>query len=69
MGQQFGVMSSSKLLTSLRNAIKYMTDHGIFVSDLHGNNFMLRPETGDIVIADLGHFELEQNLPNAGSPI
>jgi hypothetical protein len=30
---------------------------------------MIRPLTGDIVIADLGHFELEQNLPNAGSPI
>jgi hypothetical protein len=69
MGQQFGVMSNSSLLTSLKNAIKYMTDHGIFVSDLHGNNFMLRPETGDIVIADLGHFELEKNLPNASASI
>ena len=69
MGQQFGVMSSSSMLSSLKHAIKYLTDHGIFVSDLHGNNFMLRPESGDIVMADLGHFELEKNLPNAGSPI
>ncbi len=69
MGQQFGVMSDSNMLASLKNAIKYMTDHGIFVSDLHGNNFMLRPETGDIVMADLGHFELEQNLPNASVSI
>jgi hypothetical protein len=69
MGQQFGVMSNTSMLTSLKKAIKYMTEHGIFVSDLHGNNFMRRAETDDIVIADLGHFELEQNLPNAGSPI
>jgi len=69
MGQQFGVMSNSRLLTSIKNAIKYMTEHGIFVSDLHGNNFMLRPASGDIVIADLGHFELEQNLPNASGSI
>jgi len=25
-------------------------------SDVHGNNIMLRPETGELVLADLGHF-------------
>jgi len=24
--------------------------------DLHGNNIMMRPETGELVLADLGHF-------------
>lgn len=66
-GGKFGVMSDSKLLADFKRAVKYMTDHGVFVSDLHANNLMLRPETMDIVIADLGHFEQEQDLGSAPS--
>lgn len=28
----------------------------IFPADVHGNNIMLRPETGELVLSDLGHF-------------
>lgn len=67
MGGRYGVMSGTNMLTSFKRAVKYMTNHGIFVSDLHANNLMLRPESMDIVIADLGHFEQENNLPPAPS--
>jgi len=68
-GGHFGIMSDAGILNDFKKSIKYMMNRGIFVSDLHANNLMIRPLTGEIVIADLGHFELEQNLPNAGSPI
>jgi hypothetical protein len=69
MGQKYGIMSGLKMISDLRDAVKYMTDHGIFVSDLHANNLMLRPETMEIVISDLGHFEQESNLQNVSSSI
>ena len=66
-GGKFGVMSDSKLLADFKRAIKYMVQHGIFVSDLHANNLMVRPETMDIVIADLGHFETDAALRGPGT--
>ena len=58
-------MSDTGALNDFKKAIKYMMNHGIFVSDLHANNLMIRPMTGEIVIADLGHFESEKNLPQS----
>ena len=66
-GGKFGVMSDSNLLADFKRAIKYMVNHGIFVSDLHANNLMIRPESMDIVIADLGHFESDANLRGPGT--
>ena len=61
-GGQFGIMSDAGMLNDFKKAVKYMMNHGIFVSDLHANNLMIRPTTGEIVIADLGHFENEKDL-------
>lgn len=54
------VQSSYKLNTPLgrhfSKSIEELEEMGIEPGDLHADNIMLRPETGEIVISDLGHF-------------
>lgn len=42
---------------NFRSAIKDLEEFGINPMDLHADNIMLRPGTGEIVISDLGQFE------------
>ena len=39
-------------------ALRELEDLGIEPKDLHADNIMLRPETYEIVISDLGHFDI-----------
>jgi hypothetical protein len=41
-----------------RKSIRELEDLGIDPRDLHADNIMLRPETYEIVISDLGHFHV-----------
>lgn len=40
-----------------RRVVRELEDLGIEPRDLHADNLMMRPGTGEIVISDLGHFE------------
>lgn len=40
----------------IRSALSEIEELGIEPRDLHADNLMLRPGTGEIVVADLGHF-------------
>ena len=44
------------LAKSFKEARRELDDLGIDPRDLHADNIMLRPGTGEIVISDLGHF-------------
>ena len=49
---------SFKEAASVKQAIKDLKTHaGLQVKDLHDKNVMIRPQTGDIVIVDLGLFK------------
>lgn len=54
--EKAGPLGSVKGIDKLMRAIKKLGALGIEPSDLHGNNIMLRPDSGELVIADLGHF-------------
>lgn len=46
-------------ISGIRDLVRALDDLkslNISPSDVHGNNIMLRPETGELVLADLGHF-------------
>lgn len=38
------------------DSLKELESYGVYSNDLHSGNIMIRPATGDIVIADIGHF-------------
>lgn len=56
MTQKPGALGGIRGVKGLKNAIEYMKSAGIAPDDVHGNNIMIRPETGELVISDLGHF-------------
>jgi hypothetical protein len=39
-----------------KNLVRELEDLGIDPADLHADNIMMRPSTGEIVVSDLGHF-------------
>jgi len=43
-------------IKEFQNAVESLRKMGIHVDDVHGNNIMVRPETGELVLSDLGHF-------------
>ena len=46
-------------ISGVRDLVRALDDLkslNVSPSDVHGNNIMLRPETGELVLADLGHF-------------
>ena len=46
-------------ISGVRDLVRALDDlksMNINPSDVHGNNIMIRPETGELVLADLGHF-------------
>ena len=45
-----------KSITKVKEAIDSLSLYGIYASDLHMENIMIRPSTGDLVISDIGHF-------------
>jgi hypothetical protein len=51
-----GPLGKLRGVRELVKAIDSMKSMNIHPSDVHGNNIMIRPETGELVIADLGHF-------------
>ena len=52
--EQFAVFKEAR---SIHKAIMILKDvTGLQASDMHDRNVMVRPETGDIVIVDLGLF-------------
>ena len=51
-----GPLGRIKGVRELVNALEDLKSMNINPSDVHGNNIMLRPETGELVLADLGHF-------------
>jgi len=54
--QNPGALGNISGIKELISAIDELKSMNIKPQDLHGNNIMLRPETGELVIADLGHF-------------
>ena len=51
-----------KEAASVKQAIKDLKKHaGLQAKDMHDQNVMIRPQTGDIVIVDLGLFKKTQN--------
>jgi hypothetical protein len=54
--EKAGPLSRAKGIKELITAINKLIDMDIEPSDLHGNNIMIRPESGELVLADLGHF-------------
>ncbi len=49
--------------TSLRTAMQELVEiTGLFARDVHGGNVMVRPETGDLVIVDLGLFKKRKEM-------
>lgn len=54
--EKSGPLGDVKGIDKLLIAIKKLGALGIEPSDLHGNNIMLRPDSGELVLADLGHF-------------
>ena len=51
-----GSLSSLAGIKELRDAIEHLRKAGVYLDDIHGNNIMIRPETGELVLSDLGHF-------------
>ena len=51
-----GPLGRIKGVRDLVKALDDLKSLNISPSDVHGNNIMLRPETGELVLADLGHF-------------
>ena len=63
-GDTPGVIASKRIedkrVSDLTKALKYIKEKfGISWEDLHGNNVMVRPSTGDFVISDPGLFEIK----------
>lgn len=54
--EKAGPLSRSKGIKELIAAINKLIEMDIEPSDLHGNNIMIRPGSGELVLADLGHF-------------
>ena len=54
--EKAGPLSRSKGIKELIVAINKLIEIDIEPSDLHGNNIMIRPGSGELVLADLGHF-------------
>lgn len=51
-----GIMVDQPGIKELDSAIRAMITMGLKPNDLHQDNIMIRPETGELVISDLGHF-------------
>jgi hypothetical protein len=51
-----GVLNHIEPNRSINNALEWLNEKGIFQSDLHEENIMIRPETGQIVFSDVGNF-------------
>lgn len=43
-------------ITKVKEAIDSLSSYGIRANDLHRDNIMIRPSTGELVISDIGHF-------------
>lgn len=56
MSQNPGTLGVIKGIKPLIAAIEELKHKNIVPQDLHGNNIMIRPDTGELVISDLGHF-------------
>jgi len=54
--EKAGPLARTKGIKELINAINKLIEMDIEPSDLHGNNIMIRPDSGELVLADLGHF-------------
>lgn len=54
--ERAGPLGHIKGIDKLLIAVKKLELLGIMPSDLHGNNIMLRPDSGELVFADLGYF-------------
>lgn len=51
-----GALGKIRGVKGLMDAIEYLKSVGITPDDVHGSNIMIRPETGELVLSDLGHF-------------
>lgn len=51
-----GIMVDQPGIRELDSAIRAMITMGLRPNDLHQDNIMIRPETGELVISDLGFF-------------
>lgn len=51
-----GIMVDQPGIRELDSAIRVMISMGLTPNDLHQDNIMIRPETGELVISDLGFF-------------
>lgn len=51
-----GALGKIRGVRGLMDAIEYLKSVGITPDDVHGSNIMIRPETGELVLSDLGHF-------------
>lgn len=51
-----GALAGLRGVKDLMAAIDGLKLLGIMPDDVHGSNIMIRPETGELVLSDLGHF-------------
>ena len=51
-----GALGRIKGIRELVKALDDLKSLKLKMSDVHGNNIMIRPETGELVLSDLGHF-------------
>ena len=51
-----GALGKIKGIRELVKALDDLKSLKLKMSDVHGNNIMIRPETGELVLSDLGHF-------------
>ena len=54
--EKAGALGGARGIKDFMKAIEKLTSMNISPADVHGNNIMLRPETGELVLSDLGHF-------------
>ena len=59
VGDSSGPTRKLKGIDRVNDALDNLSKYGIIPSDLHANNIMIRPETGEIVFSDIGHFHFK----------
>ena len=62
--KQSALFPEAKSLLNAMNTLK--DEYGFVALDVHSDNVMARPKSGDLVIVDLGLFKRKNKKPKAG---
>ena len=57
--EDVGITGDLAGFQKINKALKKLEPLGIRFNDVHANNVMIRPSTGDLVISDIGHFHFK----------